>query len=105
MEFSMLQTPGTRTQYLVGEDVGSAGVRVRDRETRTACSLQFFRPVFSTELVFGVWFYRDKLKDPSFGGVLSIKGDRQRLDPVMKLRRVYGQDSVRIRLIPPIKPP
>ena len=86
----MLQTPGIRTQYLVREDVGSTGVRVRDRETRTASSLQFFRPVFSTELVFGVGFYRDKLENPRFRGVLAIKVDGQRLGPVMKLRRVYG---------------
>src|ERR1700730_194523 len=103
MESCFLQPPGIRAQCVVGEDVGRVGVCVRDREARTASSLQFFRPALGTELVFGVWLYRDELNDSCFRGTLPIEGDGKRSGSAVKLTRIYGQGGMWVRLVPPVK--
>ena len=88
---------------IVGEDVRSVTVCVRDRETRAAGSIQILRFAFGTEFVFGVWLYRDELNDSYFRGILPIEGDGKRSAATVKLTRIDGEGSMWVRRVPPVK--
>src|SRR5450755_2338180 len=105
LEPCFLQPPRIGAEGIVREDVRSIGVCVRDRETRTTGSLQFFRPAFGAEFVFGVWSYRDELNDSCLRRILPIEGDGKRPGATVKLIRIYGQGSMWFRLVPPVKAP
>src|ERR1039458_7857317 len=70
--------PRIAAQQIIGENVGCIGVSIHDRKPRTAGTLHVFGPGFGTELVPGVWFYHDELKDSRIGWILPIECDGER---------------------------
>src|ERR1700745_934162 len=103
VKLRLLQAPRTGLQNIVGEDVGSFTVSIRDRETRTAGTLKCFRLAFGTKLVLGVRFHWYDLSDPHFRGIQPIEGDRKRSRAAVKLTVVNGQGGMQNWLIPPVK--
>src|ERR1035437_1292815 len=104
MKSCLLPMPGIGAQQIIGEDIRrSGGVGVRDRKARTAGTIDVLGPGFGAELVVSVGFHGDQLSDSCIRGVSSIEGYGKGSGSAVKLIRVDGQGSMRVRFVPPVK--
>src|SRR5882762_679561 len=103
MESCLLQVPGIGAQQIIGEDVRNICISVRDGKARTTGTVDVLCPRFGTELVVSVLLHWDELRNFCFRDASAIEGHRKRSCSSVKLIRVYGQGSVRIRFVPPVE--
>src|SRR5258708_5883008 len=103
MESCLLQMPRIGAQQIIGENVGKVCVSVYNCKARTTGTIDILCPRFGAEFVVGVWLHWDELRDSCFRDASAIEGHRKRSCPHIELIRVYGQSSVRVRFVPPVK--
>src|ERR1019366_8441979 len=95
--------PGIGAQQIIGEHVRRVSVGVRDRKARTAGTVDVLGPRFVAELVVSVRLHWNELSDSCIRGAAPIEGYGEGSCSAIKLIRVDGQGSMRVRFVPPVK--